>query len=349
MKIVKFLAKCILASLPLLAVVIFAAANPMCYMDEEYPAWRYTMDTVDNAGCGADVLILGDSRAMADLIPEVISGELLGDESAAIENLAVGGATTIEMYCFLERYLEHNEAPETAVVMFAPFHYSYIDNYKTRTTYFNALTLPQLIRLLKDAKEAELENSAASYAPADLSASYCAVKFEDYIPYTISARLFMPDVYLPAMLNARLIGRKSLNTAAYDNLRASHGQGYFGTLDGCSDAAYEASYTQMSEDDNAYLLKSYADRLLKLLYDNGVKVILAQPPMNETTYDSLDANYVNQYRDYITTLCEAYDNVIFEDMPQRYDNEYFGDASHLNEKGAVKFSKEFAEKYAGIL
>lgn len=332
MKTFKFIGKCILAALPVIALVIFTAVCPMGYMDEEYPAWRYTMDVADNAGCDCDVLVLGDSRAMADLIPEVLT-----DKSC--ENLAVGGATTIEMYYFLERYLANNKAPETAVVMFAPFHYSYIDNFKTRTTYFNSLTVAQQIEVVV---MAGAEPSGAACRSLEQS----SIRFDDYVPYMISARLRLPDVYLPAMTNARFIRRKSQNEAAYANLVNMHGQGYFGTLDGCADLAYEASYTEMAQDADAVLIRTYAVKLLDLLAENNISVILAQPPMNEATYDNLDESYVNQYKEYINELCKPYDNVIFEDELIRYENEYFGDSSHLNEKGAMKFSKEFAKKYS---
>lgn len=327
----------------------------MCYMDEEYPAWRYTMDTIDHGGCDADVLILGDSRAMADLIPEVMNAAF--EKECSIENLAVGGATTIEMYYFLERYLENNKAPTAAIVMFAPFHYSYIDNYKTRTTYFNALKMGQYMELARNTcaivksteKESLLEAEDASLPETKNALQGNSVCFDGFVPYNISARLRLPDVYLPAMTNARFVGRKSQNDAAYENLMRTHGQGYFGTLDGCDDPAYEASYTQMAEDTDARIIELYAVKLLDLLAANSIDVIVAQPPMNETTYDSLDAGYVDQYKAYITALCEAYDNVIFENEPVRYGNEYFGDSSHLNEKGAVKFSEEFAVKYKNMI
>ena len=82
-----FLAKCILAALPFLVVIVFTFAYPMAYMDNEYPARKYTREVITGK-TDYETLILGDSRAMADLMPEY-----LGDGCV---NLATGGATSVE-------------------------------------------------------------------------------------------------------------------------------------------------------------------------------------------------------------------------------------------------------------
>ena len=67
-------------------------------------------------------------------------------------NMAVGGATSIEMYYFFRQYLQDHKAPETVIIMFAPFHYWHIDNYETRTLYFKAIPLTSLPELYNNAK-----------------------------------------------------------------------------------------------------------------------------------------------------------------------------------------------------
>lgn len=333
MKTVKFLAKCILALLPAIAIIAYISLCPFMYMDEEYPAWRFTKEFTTgpsnelfNNTQPADTIILGDSRAMADLLPEK-----LGDKN--VVNLALGGATSIEMYYFYKEYLKNNTAPSTVIVMFAPFHYSYIDNYKTRTAYFNALNPIDTVEL----------NGFADFFDAS------SILFDDYREYSLSCRLHMPNVYLPAIYNSRFTGRYDSNHSLYDKLLSSCGQGYFGTADGCSDPAYEASYTEMAKDGDAKLLAFYFEKLLKLLENSSVQVILAQPPMNETTYDSLNEAYVSEYANFIQNECSPFKNIVYEDSLVRYDNEYFGDSSHLNEKGAIRFSEDFYTKYEDLL
>lgn len=325
---INFLIKFILALIPVFLIVGFIALCPDCYMDEEYPAWKYTKNYVRASGDDADILILGDSRAMADLIPDVLTD---GSGKTCV-NIAVGGATPMEMYYFYVDYLKNHEAPHTAIVMFAPFHYTYMDNYKTRTLYFNALTYGEYSELLKVADRYDSES----------------VLFKDQAQYHLSCAMKLPDVYLPAIYNARFIGRKADNEKRYNDLVISKGQGYFGTADGNSDKAYEATYSEMTDNGDAKLLTFYAEALYALLSSGCENVILVQPPMNETTYDNLKESYVNQYKEYIKNICMDYDNIFCSYEFERYENEYFGDSSHLNEKGANKYSAEFREKYKNL-
>ena len=84
-----FIVKCILASLPLVLIVLYIKLNPMGYMDGEYPSWKYSKDVVFgkiNAGTDYETLILGDSRGMADFVPS--------EFDVPTCNLAVGGTTS---------------------------------------------------------------------------------------------------------------------------------------------------------------------------------------------------------------------------------------------------------------
>ena len=93
MKRLTVFAKCILASLPAILFIAYTLLCPFCYMDEEYPAWRFEKEVVSGKeydGRSFDTVVIGDSGAMSSIIPSV-----LGD---SVINLAVGGATSIEMY-----------------------------------------------------------------------------------------------------------------------------------------------------------------------------------------------------------------------------------------------------------
>lgn len=324
---IRFSIKLVLALLPIIIFIGYVLLCPMCYMDIEYPSWQYTKNYVRSGNEDADIIILGDSRAMADIIPEVIAPD------RPCVNLAVGGATPIEMYYFYVSYLQNHPAAETAVVMFAPFHYTYMDNYKTRTLYFNALRLRDYQELLKMALYYNSES----------------VLFPDHSAYHLSCALRLPDVYLPAIYNSRFIGRRKENNERMAELIKSKGQGYFGTDDYNDDLAYEASYTQMEVNGDSALIEFYADALFTLLSNSCKNVILVQPPVNEATYNSLNDNYVREYTQYIDNLCRNHENISYSPHFVKYENQYFGDSSHLNERGANKYSQEFRESYARFL
>ncbi|MCR5590135.1 MAG: hypothetical protein K6F73_01250 [Lachnospiraceae bacterium] len=321
MKTLKFIAKIILAALPAIALVAFTALCPMGYMDEEYPAWHLKKETASGRaynGESFDTVILGDSGAMSALIPE-----LIGDSCV---NMATGGATPIEMYFFFSEYLENHAAPSAAVIMFAPFHYWHIDNYSTRTQYFRAIGVSDMIRLQSDAK----------------ACGALSVHTDGWVTDEISARLYLPNRYLPAINAARFTGRCSENEKRYNDLVASRGWGSFGTQDGCWDESYETSYEDMEIDGDAKLITLYMQKLLRLCNDNGIHVVLLQPAVNDATFEKLNEHYYGSYRNYIKQLSTAADDMEYETELKAYDGKYFSDTSHLTREGAEKFTKEAA-------
>lgn len=319
MKMLKFLSKCILATLPAVALIAFTLLYPYCYMDEEYPAWDFSRLVSRGAeydGRSFDTVILGDSGAMSSVMPNLIDGSCV--------NLAVGGATSIEMYYCLEEYMKNHEAPKTAVIMFAPFHYWHIDNYETRTVYFRAIPLAGLSELYDNARQCDAQS----------------VYRKGYITDEISARCGLPNKYLPAINAAKFIGRYDSNAGAYGDLQGSFGWGSFGDLEECYDESYETSYHEMEIDGDAKLITLYMQKLLKLCDDNGIHVRLLQPAVNTATYEGLDERYYASYQSYIKDLAASCPQMEYETKLRVYDGKYFSDTSHLNKMGAVKFTTE---------
>ena len=313
MKAFKFVLKCILALLPILAVVIYTAVVPYGYMDTEYPSWKYTKDF----NAPVENIILGDSRAMADLIPSNFDTQTV--------NLAVGGATSIEMYYTLNTYIKNNGCPKNVIIMFAPFHYTIIDNFWTRTAYFNYLSISDMSELYSYAEATESETLLRKGYKNDL----------------LSYRLRFPDKYLPALINSKLIGRYSENKTQYDKVASSLGYGEFGTADGSSDLNYESTYEEMHKTKDAVLLDIYLNKLLTLCEDNGINTILTIPPMNHSSYVELNPSYTDDLYYYLEGLKAKHKAVKIDSTIPEYDDIYFGDASHLNNKGAIKFTEEF--------
>ncbi len=317
--LLKFVAKCILAALPFLLVGIFTLVAPLCYMDSEYPAWHYAKEQV-NFEQDARVLILGDSRAKADVMPAYLTEDGL--------NLAIGGATTIENYYTLKRYLEKNK-PEKIVILFAPFHYSTMDNFWQRTMYFNYLTVPETMEVFREAKGVLSDE----------------VIRDGYVKDAFCDRTRVTSVYLPALMNAKFVGRYSANRQALSDLAAGEGHMLFGTADYCDDLNYEVHYENMRESGDSELIGIYLLKILDLCRENQIPVILAQPPMNEASYTELHEGYVRSFGYFMQSVQDLYPEITVETEIPCYGNEMFGDSSHLNRRGAERFTKELAQKY----
>ena len=319
MKKFKFVLKCIVALLPVIAIVLYTALFPFGYMDIEYPSWKYTKEMTEKAS--ADTIILGDSRAMADLVPSEFDTDTV--------NLAVGGATSIEMYYTLSSYIKNNGCPENIIVMFAPFHYSIIDNFWTRTAYFNYLSVSDMSELF-------------SYAKACNSETLIKKGYKDDL---LSYRLRFPDKYLPALINSELIGRYSENSEEYNKISADSGYGEFGTAKGCSDLNYETGYEQMHRTGDALLLDVYLNKLLSLIEENNINAVLAIPPMNESSYNNLKPSYKDDFYSYLKNIKSSHPGISVETEIPVYDDKYFGDSSHLNNEGALLFTKDYIENH----
>ncbi|MBR5767025.1 MAG: hypothetical protein IKX95_09605, partial [Lachnospiraceae bacterium] len=294
----RFLLKCILALVPLFLIQGFTLLFPMCYMDEEYPSWHYTKmveeGRIKPVSSGRAALILGDSRAMADIVPEMMGESYV--------NLGVGGATPVEMYFALERYIKNNGAPESVIIMFAPFHYSYMDNYKTRTMYFKHLGFAEAMRVYSQGR------------------SYDAAVFDDFDRSDIlSMYAGLPDSYLPALINAKVTGRLNINRSLYSEQVLNRGHALYGTDDGNGDVNYEATYEHMNRDGEHLLITYYFEKLLKLCSENAIRTIVLQPPMNEASCSALHESYVKEYFSYVNQIANDNPDIVFEDEIPCYD------------------------------
>ncbi|MBR5361259.1 MAG: hypothetical protein IK123_10255, partial [Lachnospiraceae bacterium] len=117
-------------------------------------------------------------------------------------------------------------------------------------------------------------------------------------------------------------------------------------MDGCDYPNYEASYEHMCKEGDHRLITAYFGRLLKLCSDNGIQTVVLQAPMNRASYDMLHEDYVDEYTSYMKAFAQDYKDISFETEIPCYDNRYFGDSSHLNDRGARYYTGELIDKYA---
>src|SRR6202142_2532543 len=88
-------------------VWLWILAMPMAFLDPEYPSWRARQMLLANCDLG-EVLILGDSRAAAGIMP--------AGWHIRATNVAVGGGEPIEVLAALDRALRC-EVPPTQVIL----------------------------------------------------------------------------------------------------------------------------------------------------------------------------------------------------------------------------------------
>ncbi len=306
----------ILISIPLIAISLYAALFPMKYMAVEYTMWQEEKDFLKNSENKA-TLIIGDSRAKSGILPERV-----GDK---VYNAAIGGSTSVEMYYAMKNYLKNHDAPEKAVIIFAPYHFCSMDNWK-QTLYYNYLTVPEL---------AEVEKEAFKYSESQ-------VHYQDWITDLLSFKLRLPNKYLDAVYQAKFSGNYASNMEKYDSVRNEFGYTEFGTDNGNDSLNYEARHETF---DYSPLVLSYYERLLTLLEENGVKVWIIQSPINQASAEKISDDFYSGYDEFMSSVEASHPDFVVEHELPAYDNIYFGDNNHLNRKGAEKFTGEVTARY----
>ena len=313
----------ILLGFPLLFMMLFLALKPMDYMSLEYPMWLEEKEFVTgkgDEGRGYETLIIGDSRAKSSVLPLDL------DESGNTYNIAIGGATPIEMYYALDRYLKTHEAPKSAFVIFAPYHFYDIDNYN-QTLYFNYLDIVQILEVAREARGLYGEDKVA---------------YKGWITDVISYKLRLPSKYLAAVYEAFPGGCRAENTERYLQVRREQGFTLFGTDESNNEPSYEVHETEFK---SSGISAKYYERLLQRLEDEGIEVTIEQAPLNPASYDGIKPEYLQGFKEYMETIEKKYPEfTVVREIP-RYEAECFGDNNHLNRTGAVKYTGMLKEKY----
>ena len=315
----KLALKFILISIPLIIICIIAYIIPMSYMSQEYVLWKEEKDYVNNSDSGkVRNIIVGDSRAKASIIPEMLDAE------GKLYNIGIGGATSIEMYYAVNNFINVHGAPETAVVIFAPYHFCDIDNWD-QTLFTNYLTVPETISVYADALRFGEGAIAKKGALTDM----------------ISFRLRLPTKYLAQMYEAHFTGYEDINTQKYEQIRKDRGYCEFGSDDENDGESYEVHHEDFDSSD---MVLYYYERLIGELSSNNTRIYILQAPVNEVSSKAIHPEFVKGYQEFLEDIKEKYPDIyLMKDIPE-YDNGYFGDNNHLNRRGAEKYTHWLKEE-----
>ncbi len=315
MKKLRLFKNFILISIPLFILCILAYVLPFGYMSTEYVIWYEEYQNSRSPAIDAKTIIVGDSRAKSSILPSELHEDTY--------NIAIGGATPIEMYYATKNYIENNGAPENAIVTFAPYHFCDIDNWD-QALYFNFLKPGEVFEIYTHA----------------LSEHDKVITKKGRIPDMISYRLRLPSKYLSQMYKGKFTGNTQANQARFDSIRADLGYCEFGSADGDDGMTHECYHEYF---DYIPTVTYYYDRLIGLLYENNVNIVVVQPPINQASSDGMHQEFLDGFTGYMESIAAKYpDIMMFSEIPV-YDNMYFGDSIHVNRKGASLFTADLKQ------
>ncbi|WP_072391068.1 hypothetical protein [Hyphomicrobium sp. CS1GBMeth3] len=309
----------------LMVALIFGAAWPwaaygrMWFMDPEWAMWTAKMQIVKECDQG-DTIILGDSRAMAGLIPAT-----MGDN---VTNLALGGGTQIENYYTARRALACPAPLKRALISFLPIDISRNQVYWERTAQFGFLDFDEMEEVRKTSLRVQ---DPLIYHDTRVGTLLDIVR-------NFSYRISFPPYYTPAMINAHFVGRRGRNEREIDATLRDRGHHYFGTSLASNAIADDAEQRKFTP---SPIMMDYLDRVLTLLRDNDADVYFVTPPLNPATFEHMSPEVVASFKSLLAAIAKRHPNFhVLGDVVYSRPADHFGDLEHLNVKGATAWSEE---------
>jgi hypothetical protein len=302
---------------------LWAFVGRMWFLDAEYAMWSANQE-MTRACTPYDVVILGDSRAKAGLVPKVVGSR--------VANFALGGGTSIEAYYLLERMLRCPTTPKHAIVSFPAMFFGSVGVYWERSALFGFLSFAELEEVRRLSWQL---NDPVIYSTRSANRLFHPLK---NLSYAIST----PTYYFPAMINAGFFMRKRRNDEVMQATIRSRGQHFFGTAESADWVIDHTKEFRVSP-----VLDHYFSELVRRLLEKDVRVWFVGMPLNKKTYDTFGPSAREDFLAYLQrfSATDARFRVVGEVVPwMTPDN--FGDGQHLNAKGAAAWSKRVRSELA---
>ncbi len=299
-------------------------AMPMAYMDAEYPSWRAKEILLDRCDLG-EGLILGDSRAAADILPQRMPFPMT--------NLAVGGGEAIEALAALTRVVQCPTLPKLVIISLDPGHFVRPDLFWERSVRYDFLSPADISNLRLASREigdpSVYEARHAEGLPPSL---------RDWL-----YRIHFPPLYFASLAHGGGFLRWTVNQQTLAETLFSRGHYYFGTEMGSHTVALEghlASFTPLP------ILDFYFDRLLAELDRRGIDVRFIAMPVSEATWEEVRPEVRDQFAAYLAAYERQYPHFhVAGDVMPHWPDRFFGDMfCHLNPEGAERFSADLAQR-----
>lgn len=317
-----------LATFVLSTACVFALAwawvvlMPLAFLDPEYPAWAAKSEMLARCDLG-DVIVVGDSRAAADVLPALMPSRTT--------NLAVGGGEAVEAFSAVRRAFACPDPPRRVVISLNPGQFVHPDLFWERTVRFG---------FLNGAEIADL--AAASRASHDWSVYENG--HNDGLTGRVRAALYsvrFPTLYFGSLMKGGVFLRLWDNRRALGERLASRGQYFFGTAPGCGDVAIEGHLAAFRP---LPVLDLYFDRILALLASHDVPVAFVAMPVNHQTMNATRPAIRADFAAYLRRYEAKYPNfrVVGPTMLGWPDRFFGDDFSHLNPMGARLLSARLA-------
>ncbi|WP_405606325.1 hypothetical protein [Polaribacter sp. Asnod1-A03] len=305
-----------------LIVVIF----PSRYMDPTFSAVKFIKEVKDENGKGYKNFIIGDSRAEAGIKPNLIESKFL--------NLSLGGSTSIEGYFILKDMLDKNIKIDTLIVSYGAIHFMASEHFFAHSLKLSLLNFNDVNKVFNELNEDRL----TFWKPVEEqeNMSYLENKLAIIKSYLILLK--WPLYFQTEITNSKFL-RGNRNDVFYNDIIENKGYHLYGKGKESSELNEEAQKGVLNFVPNKVASNSLI-KLLDLAKKNNIYLIYKNAPFNESSYVNITKEFNESYNEYFAALKLRYPNFKFDSDLCFYKDEYFGDKSHLNDRGSSKFSLE---------
>ena len=296
---------------------------PMHFMDVEYARYLQNKDWGNEHEGYYRILIMGDSEAKSAWLPEELSEDTY--------NFSLEGATAVDEYYCLKDYLKNNDAPEYLIYSQSAGQFTRATYFWPRMIYFHRMEENNFYDLLDTLDNYE---DTRIYGEKDMKQEFILYKYYFPVKYSVSFLRFILGV-----------NRYEENVKNYQLAIENRGQMQIGNADRYDEANEYAEWESFEPNE---ILDSYFRKLIELCEEYKITFVFQTVPYNKTTYTALQNGFVTDYSEWLQSVQNEHPGAMIDHELSYYDNSYFGDAYHLNNRGTILFSREMRKKYSEI-
>ncbi len=310
-----------------------------------------------------DVLIVGSSRALRGIDPEVLRRSLIdrGYANPKIYNFGINGATAQVVELILGKLLNPQQLPK--LVIWADGARAFNSGRIDRT--YEAIAMSERFRQLALLSTTSNPNSSLFQAQAAIYSTYQAIdrvidrqldRASSAYHHRSSIKSWLQSKIPTAdRLNSMLTNDLATNNEYIDRKdrhREINFDGFLSLENQFDPATYYQKYTKVTGDNdgdytNFQLLGSQEralNRTIDLLMSRNIPLIFVNMPLSDLYLDKVRSQHEIVFKQYMQNLMTS-DRLTFIDLDgllnQQYDR--FSDPSHLNQIGANDVSKYLAQ------
>ena len=324
----------------LLAVIVLGMAatwlwviyRPMAFLASDYPIWTLKKQMAGNLPPSA-VVILGDSRAMADFLPSRIGPHVV--------NLGCGGATSIDTFALSRIILSSPHPPSCVILSLCAQHCMETDSFWNHSVKYGLLDWKTIEEVRAHARRT---NDLAEWTddPNQRAPLFGPVTVGD-IEVRLKIALYsirFPSFYFPSLIAGGFYQREAYNLFIYDSVQKARGFSGYGNKPGCQQLSEEAKLAAFAP---SPLFDSYLSATIALFQSKNIPVYFIVAPISDISGKAVRTGFTADYATYIKAFETRYPNFhrLGEPLPTMSWT-YFNDANHLSEQGAQVFSDRVA-------